>query len=104
VDGGGADGDDVLVDHHEGEATVAVERVLLMKIEDGLLLFGGEPVIAGDAPVVLVGLPVALFPRVELPAMDADPRDEAAYGDLCPLGPLRGEVDDGVADVGGSPA
>jgi len=78
--------------------------VLLVEVEDGLLLFGGEPVVAGDAPIVLVGLPVALFPRVELPAMDADPRDEAAYGDLRPLGPLGSEVDDGVADVGGSPA
>jgi hypothetical protein len=60
--------------------------VLLVEVEDGLLLFGGEPVIAGDAPVVLVGLPVALFPRVELPAVLAQRKQDSLLGSVAKSG------------------
>jgi len=38
--------DDVLVEHHEGEPPIAIERVLVVVVEDRLLLLRLEPVIA----------------------------------------------------------
>ena len=104
VDRRRAGSNDVLVDHHEGKPAVPVERVFLVEVEDRLLLLWGEPMVAGDPPVVLVGLPVSLFPGIEFSALEPDPGDEPGRGDLRPLGPLVGEVDDGVAHVGGNPA
>jgi len=61
-------------------------------------------VIAWDPSVVLVGLPVALPPGVELAARDADPVDEPVAGELGGLGPAVDEIDDGVSGVVGSPS
>ncbi len=97
-------GDDVLVDHHEGEPAVTVERMPLVEVEDRLLLVRGEPVVSGDPAVVLVGLPVPFLPGVELAPLETEPRDESGRRNLGSLGPLGGEVDDTVAHVGVNPA
>jgi hypothetical protein len=68
-----------------------------VELDDGLALGLVEPVIARDPPVVLVGLPVAIRPVVELPARDPDPGDEASVRELRGRAPLVDEVDDGVA-------
>ncbi len=73
----GADGDGITVEHHEGEAaTVAFERELVVKVDDGAALPILEPFVAGDEAVVLVGFAVALTPVVILGAADAQPFDE----------------------------
>src|SRR5581483_12459583 len=44
VDAGGAAGDDVPVEHHKGQPPIALERVLLVEVDDGLLLGVRQPV------------------------------------------------------------
>ena len=68
---GRADGDDIGVEHHEGQPPVAFERMLRRGSRDRLLLPVLEPVVAGDLAVVLVGFAVALLPVVELALGDA---------------------------------
>src|SRR4051812_21882962 len=103
VDAGGADGDDVGVEHHEGQPPVAFQRVLRVEAEDRPLLPALQPPVAGDLAVVLVGLAVALPPRVELALGDPQPGDEPLGRDLGPLGPAADVVNDGVAGVVGDP-
>ena len=104
VDAGGAAGDDVGVEHHEGLAAIAFQGVLAGEEADGLLLRLGEPVIAGDPGVVLVDLAEAALPVVELAGADADPGQEAADGDVRLVGPGADEIDDLVAGVVGGPS
>ena len=103
VDAGGADGDDVGVEHHEGEPPVAFQRMPGVEVEDRLLLPVLQPPIAGGQRVVLVGQAVAGAPVVELAGGDTQPGDESAGGDFGTLGPAGDVVDDGVTDVVGNP-
>src|SRR5579885_3341945 len=103
VDARGADGDDVGVEHHEGEPPVALQGMARVEVEDGGLLPGLEPPVAGDLRVVLVGRPVACPPIVELAGGDAEPADEPRHRDLGAPGPVPDEVDDLVAGVVGNP-
>src|SRR5262249_26597312 len=59
VDAGGATGDDVRIEHHEGQTAVALEGKAVVEGEDGLLLVVPEPVVAWNPGVVLVDLAVA---------------------------------------------
>src|SRR6476661_5485466 len=103
VDARRADGDDVGVEHHEGEPAVAFQRMAGVEVEDGRLLPRLEPPVAGDQCVVLVGQAVARPPAVELAGGDAEPADESPDGDLGALRPIPDEVDDRVAGVVGNP-
>src|SRR5215208_16201 len=104
VDARRAGGDDLLVEHHEGQPAVSLEREPVVEVEDGLLLVRQEPVVAWDQGIVLVGLAVALAPVEELAAADADPGDEPVGGNLGLRRPVANEVDDVVARVMGNPA
>jgi hypothetical protein len=103
IDRGRADRDDVTVEHHERQPPIPLERELALEVEDGLALLLGDPVIARNERVVLVGLPVALPPVVELALGDTNPAQEADHGDLRGRSPLVDEVDDGIAGVVGNP-
>jgi hypothetical protein len=72
--------------------------------DDGLLLFGFEPVVAGDPGVVLVGLAVAMLPGVPLAGGNPNPEEEADDGDAGFAGPAVDEVYDSVAGIVGNPA
>ena len=61
VDAGGAAGDDVGVEHHEGLAAIAFQGVLAGEEADGLLLRLGEPVIAGAQALCSLTLPKRHF-------------------------------------------
>jgi len=74
-----------------------------MKVEDGLLLLGLEPVVARDPGVVLVGLAVAVLPGVPLGGGQPQPQQEASDGDAGLAGPVVDEIDDAVAGVVGNP-
>src|SRR6185312_6491826 len=100
---GGAAGDDVLVEHHEGQAAVALQREQGVEVEDGLSLLDFEPVVARDPSVVLIGLAVAVLPRVPLAGGQAEPQQEAGDGDAGLVGPAVDEIDDAVAGVVGNP-
>src|SRR5512147_2459739 len=103
VDAGGADGDDVGIEHHEGKSAVAFEGMPGVEIKDCFLLPVFQPPIAGDQRVVLVGQAVAGAPVVELAGGDPQPGDELADGNLGGSGPAGDVVNDGVADVVGNP-
>jgi hypothetical protein len=103
IQAGGADGDDVGVEHHEGKPPVAFEGVPGVEIKDGFLLPVFQPPIAGDSRVMFVGQAVAAAPVMELAGCDPEPADEPPDGDLGDPGPAGDVVDDGVAGVGGNP-
>src|SRR2546428_657477 len=86
-------------EHHEGQPAIAVERVPVVVIEDGLLLLLLQPPISGHLTVVLVGLAVAGFPLVELAAPQSQPGEQASGGQFGPLGPMPDVVHDLVAGV-----
>ena len=98
-----ADGHDVGVEHHERQPPVALQRMLAIKVEDGLLFPLLEPEIPGNPSVVLVDAAVAPAPGIELAGRDAEPGDETPGGDLGLLGPAPHEIDDLVAHVGRRP-
>src|SRR5262245_53598394 len=104
VDAGGATGHDVPVEHHEGQAAVALQGVLAVEVDNGLFLGVVEPVVAGDPGVVLVGLAVAQLPGVPLGGRQADPQEAAGNGDARLAGPAVDEVHEGVAGIVGNPA
>lgn len=103
VNAGGAGRHDIGIKHHEGEATVALQRILLMEIDDGSFFPVFEPPVAGDPAVVFVDLAVAFLPVIELARADSQPGDEAVSGDLGPFRPVADVVDDLVARVVGNP-
>ena len=100
----GAGGDDVTVEHHEGEATIAFEGKLLVKGDDASFLLVGEPVIAWHQGIVLIGLAVAFTPIVELAAGDADPADDGVDRQLHLGAKIAHEVDDDVARIVRNPS
>src|SRR5262249_22773230 len=63
----------------------------------------GQPVVARDPGVVLVGLAVAVLPRVPLGGGNAKPQEEGHDGDAGLVGPALHEIDDLVAGVVGNP-
>ncbi len=99
VDTGRTDRHDVVIDHHEAQSAVALQRVAIVVVEDGLLLVFFEPEIARDLAIVLVELAVALPPFVELPSRQAEPAHQSPDGEPRPGGPMRDEVHDLVAQV-----
>jgi len=104
VDARRAGRDDLLVDHHERQPAVALEREALVEGDDLALLLVEQPVVTRHMAVVLVRLAVAPLPGEELAARDADPRDEPIGGDLGLVGPHAHEIDNRVAEVVGNPA
>ncbi len=90
VDGGGAAGGDIGVEHHEGESAIAFERVGAGKGVDAFLFVVAEPVVAGDEGVVLVDLAEAFLPVVEFAGGDAGPGKEATSGNVRLVAPVSG--------------
>lgn len=89
--------DDVLVDHHEGQSAIALQREQSMEVADGLFLLVFQPVIAWNPGIVLVGLAVAVLPGVPLGGGQAQPQQEAGDGNAGLIGPAVDEIDDLVA-------
>src|SRR5262249_22521521 len=102
-DARGAGGDDVGIEHQEGEPPVALQGVGTVELEEGRLLPRFEPPVARDQGVVLVGQAVTCPPVVELAGGEAEPADQASHGDLAAFGPVPEEVDEGGAGIVGNP-
>jgi hypothetical protein len=75
-----------------------------VKLDDRSSFLGQQPMVAWDRAVVLVRLAVALSPLEELASRQLGPSDEALDWKLSLSGPEVDEVDDRVAEIGGSPA
>jgi hypothetical protein len=104
IDAGRAAGDDVGVEHHEGEPPIAFERVLTGEGADALLFVVGEPMVARHPGVMLVDLAETQLPVVELAGADADPGQEATDGNVRLVAPAADEIDELVADIVSDPA
>jgi len=102
-DAGGTDRDDVGIQHHEGQAAIALQGMLGLKVEDGLLLPVLQPEVPGNPTVVLVDPAVALPPVVELAGAHAQPADEAPGADLGGLGAAPDEIHDLIPHIVGHP-
>jgi hypothetical protein len=103
VNAGGTAGDDVPVEHHEGQAAVALVREAGMEVDNGLFLLVFEPVVAWDPGIVLVGLAVAVLPGVPLGSGQAQPQEETGDGDAGLVVPALDKIDDLVAGIVGNP-
>ena len=103
-DAGGAGGNEVAVEHHEGKPAIAFQRIVVSE-GDGLAFFVlGEPVVAWHPSVMFIDFAIALFPVVELAGAQADPTEKAAASDLGLIGPGADEINEVVAGIVGDPA
>jgi len=69
----GADGNDIFIEHHKGQPTVAFQWIACLVIEDGFFLPGLEPVITGHGGIMLVVATIAPLPVIELRAAQSQP-------------------------------
>jgi hypothetical protein len=104
IDAGGTARDDIGIEHHEGESSVAFAGVLAGEDADALFFVVGEPVVTGDPGVMLIDLAEARDPIVILADADADPRQEATQSNAGLVAPVADEIDDLVAGIVGNPA
>ena len=75
-----------------------------MKIDDGLLLGLGEPPVARDRTVMLVGLSEAVLPSGIRAPGDADGGHDLRGTDVGLAGPRVDVIDDLVSNFMGNPA
>jgi len=79
----GADGNDVLVEHHKGKATIPLKGISLMKSDDRRLLPFFKPEISRNQSVMLVDLAVAGLPVVILAAGNPQPQQKPLQRQAC---------------------
>jgi hypothetical protein len=84
IDAGGTDGDDIGIEHHEGQPPIALKEMLGVEGEDRPLLPVFEPPVTRDQRVVFVDQAVAIPPIVELALGNPQPGDEPMDGDVGP--------------------
>ena len=75
----------------------------MIKADDRLPFPFFQPEIAGNGGVMLIGLAVAVDPRVELALADSEPVHKPPHRDVGLSGPGPGEVNDGVSRIMGNP-
>src|SRR5579864_1294888 len=92
INAGGADRDDIAVEHHERESPVAFDGMVLVELDDGSLFPRLQPPVAWNQGIVLVGQSIASLPVVELAGRDPQPGDEPGDRDLGSLRPSPDEV------------
>lgn len=98
-----ADRNDVGVKHFVREPSIAIERMLPVKIENRSLFPVFEPMVAWNPAVVFVYLSVTLLPAVKGAFWHADPAEDAMGRNLAPALPMLHIVDDAIAYVVGNP-
>ena len=104
IGGGGADGHNISIEHHEGEPAVALQRILVVKVDDRLLFPGLQPEITENVAVVLVLFPVAFLPGGVFTRRDAQPEKKDPGSDAYDCRPFGDEVDHFVTLIMGNPA
>lgn len=104
VESGGAHSDDVLIEHHVGEPTVALEQESAVVVNDRLLGPSLQPAIPGIVAVVGMGPAVVLFPEVVLAGRLVRPGEDSLGGQLGTGRPIADVVAHLVTGVGGNPA
>lgn len=77
-----ADGDDILVKHHERQPAIPFKRMIQVEFDDFLTFPVFEPKITWNRGIMLVGFSVPLNPGVKLALGDRQPRDEPMQSDF----------------------
>ena len=92
-------GDDIGIDHHEGQSSISFQGMFEMELENRLSFVDGQPMIAWDPRIVLVDFSIATSPVMEFTERDSDPGDDDECGDLGLIGPSPHEIDDLIANI-----
>src|SRR5215831_11392404 len=87
------------IQHHKRQPPIALQRILPMEIDDGLLFPLFQPKVPGNPTVVFVDAAVAFSPIVELAIAHAQPLNESSDADLAGIGPASDEIHDLVPHV-----
>src|SRR3974377_2097430 len=103
VDTGGADGQDIGVEHHVRQPAIALQGIEVVEGDNGRLLPILQPEVAGDATVVLVGCPQPPTPAVELTAGQSQPSQYPPDQQLSAPPPAGDELNDRIPDGLGTP-
>ncbi len=85
--GTGATSDNVGVDHHVGKASVAVERMIEVKLDNRLFFLVCRPLVYWDLGIVLVRFAVTTRPFAERAAVQFRPLQDRGLSYLCFVGP-----------------
>ena len=93
----------VVVEHHEGQAAIPLERMTVVEFDNGLFFPVLQPPVAGDLAVVLVDFAVTVLPVVELAGAQAKPTQKPTRWKLGAVGPMLDVVDDLITRVMGNP-
>ena len=70
----GADGNDVLIEHHERQPPIPLKGIVHRKIDDGFPLPRFKPEIAGNQPIMFVGFAIPLDPCIKLASGNGQPK------------------------------
>jgi hypothetical protein len=73
IDARRADGYHVVVEHHEGQAAIPLERMTVVEIDNGSFFPVLEPQVTGNFTIVLVDFAVTVLPVVELTRAQTKP-------------------------------
>lgn len=96
-------GGHVGIEHHERQAAIAFERVLVIKVENGLPFKRLDPLVARHVRIVLIHLAIALLPIEELAPCDTDPANEPVAWQFGLRRLIANEVDNRVTRIVGNP-
>ncbi len=100
----GTNGDNIVVQHHESEATIPFKGIVDVEPDDNLSLPLLLPKVTRDGSIVLVGFPVSFYTTVELALCYCQPADEALERDIRFVASAPDKVNDGIAGVMENPA
>ena len=99
VGGRRAHGDDILIEHHIRQGTIAFHGVVLPIADDRFPLPRQDPRESGGRAVVMVGLSETFAPLVVLVLFQAEPREDPLQADPRAAGDGLDVAHDGVPDV-----
>ena len=99
IDGTRACSHDIFIHHHVRHTAIAIVRVGQVVVHHSTLFLIFQPVVPGHPGIMLVDLPVASLPVVELTGVHADPVDESTCRQLSGVRPLLHEVHDRISEI-----
>src|SRR3977135_1799633 len=88
----GTDRHNVSIQHHEGQSSIAFQRMFPVEDDDGLILPTLDTENTGNPKDVFIAAPVALSPVVELAGPHAQPVDESSDADFGLFHPASDEI------------
>ncbi len=94
----------ISIQHHEGDASVAIVLMGQVEDDDCPLLPLLQPEVSGDQAVMPVYHAVTPLPAIELAETDAQPPNKPALADPSPLGPAEHEIHHLISSIMRHPA